>query len=61
MDNATKSARYRARQKARAQAVFAGAEEIELAYFGILDGYHVAIGMDGKRMMFGGFVPAVDG
>ena len=50
MDNATKSARYRARQKARAQAVFAGAEEIELAYFGILDGRHVAIGMDGKRI-----------
>lgn len=50
MDNATKSARYRARQKARAQAVFAGAEEIELAYFGILDGHHVAIGMDGKRI-----------
>lgn len=50
MDNATKSARYRARQKARAQAVFAGAEEIELAYFGILDGVHVAIGMDGKRI-----------
>ena len=50
MDNATKSARYRARQKARAQAVFAGAEEIELAYFGILNGHHVAIGMDGKRI-----------
>lgn len=50
MDNATKSARYRARQKARAQAVFAGAEEVELAYFGILDGHHVAIGMDGKRI-----------
>lgn len=50
MDNATKSARYRARQKARAQAVFAGAEEIELAYFGIMNGHHVAIGMDGKRI-----------
>lgn len=50
MDNATKSARYRARQKARAQAVFAGAEEVELAFFGILDGRHVAIGMDGKRI-----------
>lgn len=50
MDNATKSARYRARQKARAQAVFAGAEEVELAFFGILDGHHVAIGMDGKRI-----------
>ena len=50
MDNATKSARYRARQKARAQAVFIGAEEIELAFFGILNGHHVAIGMDGKRI-----------
>ena len=50
MNNAEKSARYRARQTARAQAVFAGAEEIELAYFGILDGHHVAIGMDGKRI-----------
>ena len=50
MDNATKSARYRARQRARAQAVFVGAEEIELAYFGILNGHHVAIGMDGKRI-----------
>lgn len=50
MNNAEKSARYRARQKARAQAVFAGAEEVELAFFGTLDGHHVAIGMDGKRI-----------
>lgn len=50
MNNAEKSARYRARQRARAQAVFVGAEEIELAFFGILNGHHVAIGMDGKRI-----------
>lgn len=41
--------RYRVRQQARAQAVFAKATEIELAWFGVnRDGEHIAIGMDGK-------------
>lgn len=55
---ADRQRRYRAREKAKAQAVMAGASEIELAWFGInLDGKYVAIPYDGKSIVLTPAVP----
>jgi len=49
--SAERQKRYRQREKIRAQATFANAIEIEIAWFGInAEGQHVAIGYDGKSI-----------
>lgn len=46
---AQRQAEYRARKTAQAEAKFAGATEIRIAWFGVnKDGHHVAIGYDGQ-------------
>jgi len=46
---AERQRRYRTREQAKARAIFAGATEIEIAWFGTnADGEHVAIDYDGQ-------------